>query len=119
MKTLLYIGAELDTEPISQHSEFNNFIYTIDRPFDDLNDDIIDEFISKMKSIGYKVILRQISYKHPFYIVCHKNNKIVKYHFNVGIPTSYMLKYDTIDEVKINPKYDPKHVLETLNMYQS
>ena len=114
MKTLLYIGAGLDLEPILNFSDVDKFIYTIDKPFDELNDHIIDDFISSIKKHGYTVKLTMISYYKPFYIKCYNKNKTIKYFFNILIPTSNMLKYESINFIKINSKYDSQYISDQL-----
>lgn len=115
MNTYLYIGAELDIDPIINCHEYDRFIYTIDRPFNDLNDHILDDFIKLIKKQGYKVEIRQISFIHPFYIKCYNGKKYIKYYFNSLIPTSNMLRYDNITKIKVNPIHNCDHVIDQLN----
>jgi hypothetical protein len=116
MKTLLYIGAGMDIDPILNYSEYDRFIYTIDRPFDNLNDHILDDFIKIIKKQGYSVKIKQISYNQPFYIKCSNDKKHIKYWFNIMVPTSSMLRYENISETKISlcTNYNANHIMEQL-----
>lgn len=119
MKTLLYLGAGLDVTPIL-HQDFDRLIYVDNRPLDNLNDNILDDFITCIKSHGFRVKITEISYIHPFYIKCFNDKKFIKYYFNTHIPTHYMLAYESLDTIYISPTYKDvdvelvKHMLKPI-----
>lgn len=116
MKTLLYLGAGMDCQPIV-HCDFDRYIYVDKRPMHNLNDALLDDFISKIKSLGFKVKLTSISYTQPFYIKCYNDQKYIKYYFNTSIPTSSMLVFENIDAVYVNIEEDMELITTMLKAH--
>ena len=115
MKTLLYLGAGLDLSHI--HDNYDRIIYTDVRPANNLNDHLLDDFVSQIKTHGFRAKMNRISYVESFLVKCYNDTKFIKYYFNTFIPHKNMLEYEKLDTVYVNIDADLDTLLNMLKPF--
>lgn len=120
MSKAIYIGANIDIEPILLYKNIKNWVLVDSQPFSEFGIDrrkgfernyFIPELLEVMEKNNF-TISKHVKDKY-FIFINNKTNQNIKYHINCGIPEEYnKIKDDIKDwDVLVNIGFDPDKII--------
>ena len=120
MSKAIYIGANIDIEPILLYKNIKNWVLVDSQPFSEFGIDrrkgfernyFIPELLKVMEKNNF-TISKHVKDKY-FIFINNKTNQNIKYHINCGIPEEYnKIKDDIKDwDVLVNIGFDPDKII--------